>query len=53
MHKWKAIDKDGHIITGVIVPTLLDILVYDLDEVVMNIVLVYEPDVPALTGVSS
>ena len=40
MHKWKSVYKNGHIISGVIVSALFDILVYDLDEVIMDVVLV-------------
>ena len=49
MHKWEAIDKYGHIISSVIVPAFFHILVYDLDKVIMDIVLVDEFDVPAFT----
>lgn len=52
MHKWKSIDKNGHIISSVKVPTLFHILVNDLKGVVMDIVLVYEFDVLAFAGVS-
>ena len=52
MHKWETIDKYGHIISGVIVPAVFHILVYDLDKVIVDIVLVDEFDVPAFTRVS-
>ena len=52
MHKGKTVYKYGHIIPGVIVSALLDILVYDLDEVVVDVVLVEQFDVLAFSCVS-
>lgn len=52
MHKWETIDKYGHIISGVIVPAVFHILIYDLDKVIMDIVLVDEFEVLAFTRVS-
>ena len=51
MHEREAIDKDGHIISGVIVSAFFHILVYDLDEVIVDIILVNEFDVLAFAGV--
>lgn len=52
MHEGEAIDKNGHIISGIMVPSFFHILVYDLKGVVVDIVLVYEFDVLAFTCVS-
>ena len=51
MYQGKTIDKDGDIISGVMCPTLLYILVDDLDKVVVDVGLVNQVDVLALTSV--
>ena len=51
MHQWKTIDKDGDIIPGVMGSTCLDILVDDLDKVVVDVGLVNQVDVLALSCV--
>ena len=52
MYEGESVDKDGHIISGIIVSAFLDILVYDLKGIIMDIVLVNEFDVLAFTCVS-
>ena len=49
MHQGKSIDKDGDVIPGVMGSTSLDILVDDLDIVVVDVGLVNQVDVLALT----
>ena len=51
MYQGKTIDKDGHIIPGVMCPTFLYILVDDLDKVVVDVGLVNQVDVLALSCV--
>ena len=51
MYQGKTIDKDGHIISGVMGSILLHILVDDLDKVVVDVGLVNQIDVLALTSV--
>ena len=49
MYQGKAIDQDGDIISGVMVALLLLILVDDLDKVVVDVGLVNQIDVLALS----
>jgi len=45
MHKWKSIDQNSDIISSIMATTCLYILVYDLDKVVMDIVLVCQSSI--------
>ena len=51
MYQGKSIDQDGDIISGVMGSILLHILVDDLDKVVVDVGLVNQIDVLALTSV--
>ena len=51
MYQGKTIDKDGHIISAVMCSTLLYVLIDDLDKVVVDVGLVNQIDVLALTSV--
>lgn len=49
MYEWESVDKYCHVVPRVVVSAFLDILVYDLEGVIMDIVLVNEFDVLAFT----
>ena len=51
MYQGKTIDKDCHIISGVMFSTLFYILVDDLDKVVVDVDLINQVDVLALSCV--
>ena len=52
MYEGESVDKYCHVVPRVVVSAFLDILVYDLEGVIMDIVLVNEFDVLAFAGVS-
>lgn len=52
MYEWESVDKYCHVVPRVVVSAFLDILVYDLEGVIMDIVLVNEFDVLAFTCIS-
>ena len=52
VYEGESVDKYCHVVPRVVVSAFLDILVYDLEGVIMDIVLVNEFDVLAFAGVS-
>ena len=51
MHQWQTVDEDGDVVAGVVGACLDDVLVGDLQTVVVDVLLVDEPDVLGLAVV--